>query len=47
MFETVESFRRAAIEYRSGELESQDPLITELETLSPRRNESSPVRSRV
>ncbi|MFC6718702.1 phosphoenolpyruvate carboxylase [Natrialbaceae archaeon GCM10025810] len=34
-FETVESCRRGAIEYRSGNLESRDPLIRELESLSP------------
>ncbi len=34
-FETVESCRRAAIDYRADELESRDPLITELEGLSP------------
>ena len=36
-FETVESCRRSAIDYRSGELESREPLVTELEGLSPRR----------
>ncbi|RKD94992.1 phosphoenolpyruvate carboxylase [Halopiger aswanensis] len=34
-FETVESCRRAAIDYRSGDLESRQPLISELENLSP------------
>ncbi|AGB31863.1 phosphoenolpyruvate carboxylase [Natrinema pellirubrum DSM 15624] len=34
-FETVESCRRTAIEYRSGDLESREPLIAELEGLSP------------
>ncbi|ADD04060.1 Phosphoenolpyruvate carboxylase [Natrialba magadii ATCC 43099] len=34
-FETVESCRRAAIDYRAGELESRESLITELEGLSP------------
>ncbi|WP_265112184.1 phosphoenolpyruvate carboxylase [Halosolutus halophilus] len=34
-FETVESCRRAAIDYRADELESREPLITELEGLSP------------
>jgi len=34
-FETVESCRRAAIDYRVGELESREPLVTELENLSP------------
>ncbi len=34
-FETVESCRTAAIDYRSGELESREPLETELEKLSP------------
>ncbi|SEV83729.1 phosphoenolpyruvate carboxylase [Natrinema salifodinae] len=34
-FETVESARQAAIDYRSGELDSREPLITELEGLSP------------
>ncbi|PCR90961.1 phosphoenolpyruvate carboxylase [Natrinema ejinorense] len=34
-FETVESCRRAAIEYRSGERDSREPLVTELEGLSP------------
>jgi len=36
-FETVESCRRAAIDYRSGELESRESLVTELEGQSPRR----------
>ncbi|ELY53025.1 phosphoenolpyruvate carboxylase [Natronococcus jeotgali] len=34
-FETVESCRTTAIDYRSGELESRDPLATELNNLSP------------
>ncbi|KDE59706.1 phosphoenolpyruvate carboxylase [Halostagnicola sp. A56] len=34
-FDTVESCRQTAIEYRSGDLESRDPLISELEGLSP------------
>ncbi|ADB61371.1 Phosphoenolpyruvate carboxylase [Haloterrigena turkmenica DSM 5511] len=34
-FETVESCRRAAIDYRSGDLESREPLISRLEGLSP------------
>ncbi|NUB93492.1 phosphoenolpyruvate carboxylase [Haloterrigena sp. SYSU A121-1] len=34
-FETVESSRQTAIEYRSGERESRDPLVAELEGLSP------------
>ncbi|SFC61177.1 Phosphoenolpyruvate carboxylase, type 1 [Halobiforma haloterrestris] len=34
-FETVESCRRNAIAYRSGDLESREPLIAELEGLSP------------
>ncbi len=34
-FDTVESCRQAAIDYRTGELESRDPLINELESLSP------------
>ncbi|RQG91601.1 phosphoenolpyruvate carboxylase [Natrarchaeobius halalkaliphilus] len=34
-FERVESCRRAAIDYRAGDIESRDPLITELEGLSP------------
>ncbi|TYL39371.1 phosphoenolpyruvate carboxylase [Natronococcus pandeyae] len=34
-FETVESCRTAAIDYRSGDLESREPLATELENLSP------------
>nr|WP_049914012.1 phosphoenolpyruvate carboxylase [Haloterrigena salina] len=33
-FETVESCRQAAIDYRSGDLDTRDPLITELEGLS-------------
>ncbi|MDJ1433783.1 phosphoenolpyruvate carboxylase [Halostagnicola sp. A-GB9-2] len=33
-FETVESGRQAAIEYRSGERDSREPLITEIERLS-------------
>ncbi len=36
-FDTVESCRRAAIDYRSGELDSRDPLVSELEGLSPHR----------
>ncbi|QSW99425.1 phosphoenolpyruvate carboxylase [Haloterrigena alkaliphila] len=34
-FETVESSRRAAIDYRSGDLESRESLIADLEALSP------------
>ncbi|WP_252699219.1 phosphoenolpyruvate carboxylase [Natronosalvus vescus] len=34
-FETVESCRTAAIDYRSGDIESREPLIAELEGLSP------------
>ncbi|ELY51712.1 phosphoenolpyruvate carboxylase [Natronolimnohabitans innermongolicus] len=34
-FDTVESCRRSAIDYRSGDLESREPLISELEGLSP------------
>ncbi|ELY39790.1 phosphoenolpyruvate carboxylase [Natronorubrum tibetense] len=34
-FETVESCRQAAIDYRSGELESRDALISDLRGLSP------------
>ncbi|MFC4988342.1 phosphoenolpyruvate carboxylase [Saliphagus infecundisoli] len=34
-FETVESCRTAAIDYRSGEADSRRPLATELEGLSP------------
>ncbi|WP_121740898.1 phosphoenolpyruvate carboxylase [Natronorubrum halophilum] len=34
-FETVESCRRAAIDYRSGDLESREPLTSELRGLSP------------
>ncbi|WP_306059622.1 phosphoenolpyruvate carboxylase [Natronococcus wangiae] len=34
-FETVESSRTAAIDYRSGDLESREPLATELGNLSP------------
>lgn len=34
-FETVESCRRAAIDYRSGNLESRESLISRLERLSP------------
>ncbi|ELZ03534.1 phosphoenolpyruvate carboxylase [Natrialba aegyptia] len=34
-FETVESCRQAAIDYRAGELDSRESLITELEGLSP------------
>ncbi len=33
-FETVESGRQAAIEYRSGERDSREPLIAELEGVS-------------
>ncbi|MFA9426559.1 phosphoenolpyruvate carboxylase [Natronorubrum sp. A-ect3] len=36
-FRTVESCRRDAINYRSGELDSRQPLIAELEELSPHR----------
>ena len=36
-FDTVESCRRAAIDYRSGELDSREPLVSELEGLSPHR----------
>ncbi|AXR77986.1 phosphoenolpyruvate carboxylase [Natrarchaeobaculum sulfurireducens] len=36
-FETVESCRRAAIDYRSGDLESREPLVAELEGLSPHK----------
>ncbi|MFC4249089.1 phosphoenolpyruvate carboxylase [Natribaculum luteum] len=36
-FETVESCRTAAIDYRAGDLESREPLISELENLSPHR----------
>ncbi|NGM69152.1 phosphoenolpyruvate carboxylase [Natronolimnobius sp. AArcel1] len=36
-FETVESCRRTAIDYRAGDLDSRDSLISELETLSPHR----------
>src|SRR6056297_2475828 len=36
-FETVESCRRAAIDYRAGDLESREPLVTELEGLSSHR----------
>ncbi len=36
-FETVESCRTAAIDYRSGDLDSREPLATELEGLSPGR----------
>ncbi|SDQ57978.1 phosphoenolpyruvate carboxylase [Natronobacterium texcoconense] len=34
-FETVESCRRSAIDYRSDDLESREPLVSELESLSP------------
>ncbi|WP_339103028.1 phosphoenolpyruvate carboxylase [Haloterrigena salinisoli] len=34
-FETVESCRQAAIDYRSGDLESREPLVSRLEGLSP------------
>ncbi|WP_049926989.1 phosphoenolpyruvate carboxylase [Halopiger goleimassiliensis] len=34
-FETVESCRRTAIDYRSGEIDSREPLASELEGLSP------------
>ncbi|WP_312907752.1 phosphoenolpyruvate carboxylase [Natronosalvus caseinilyticus] len=34
-FDTVESCRTAAIDYRAGDLESREPLATELEGLSP------------
>ncbi|WP_049920868.1 phosphoenolpyruvate carboxylase [Halopiger djelfimassiliensis] len=34
-FETVESCRQAAIDYRAGELDSRDSLVSELEGLSP------------
>ncbi len=34
-FETVESCRQAAIEYRSDELETREPLISKLQGLSP------------
>ncbi|WP_339105859.1 phosphoenolpyruvate carboxylase [Haloterrigena salinisoli] len=34
-FETVESCRQAAIEYRTADLESREPLISRLEGLSP------------
>ncbi|WP_394742366.1 phosphoenolpyruvate carboxylase [Natronococcus roseus] len=34
-FETVESCRTTAIDYRAGDLESRDPLATELNNLSP------------
>ncbi|ELY62925.1 phosphoenolpyruvate carboxylase [Natrinema versiforme] len=34
-FEAVESGRQTAIEYRSGERNSREPLITEIERLSP------------
>ncbi|MDG5759669.1 phosphoenolpyruvate carboxylase [Natronococcus sp. A-GB1] len=34
-FETVESCRTTAIDYRSGDLESREPLATELNNLSP------------
>jgi phosphoenolpyruvate carboxylase len=34
-FETVESCRTTAIDYRAGELDSREPLAAELSTLSP------------
>ncbi|MFC7238676.1 phosphoenolpyruvate carboxylase [Saliphagus sp. GCM10025317] len=34
-FDTVESCRTAAIDYRAGDIESREPLATELEGLSP------------
>ncbi|MFP8952658.1 phosphoenolpyruvate carboxylase [Natrialbaceae archaeon A-arb3/5] len=34
-FDTVESCRRTAIDYRSGDLDSREPLVAELEGLSP------------
>ncbi|GAB3026754.1 phosphoenolpyruvate carboxylase [Natronobiforma cellulositropha] len=34
-FETVESCRTAAIDYRAGDIDSRSPLATELEGLSP------------
>ena len=34
-FNTVESCRKTAIDYRSGDLDSRDPLVDELEGLSP------------
>ncbi|MFP8957931.1 phosphoenolpyruvate carboxylase [Natrialbaceae archaeon A-CW3] len=36
-FETVESCRTAAIDYRAGDLDSRDPLVAELEGLSPHK----------
>ncbi|ARS91080.1 phosphoenolpyruvate carboxylase [Natrarchaeobaculum aegyptiacum] len=36
-FDTVESCRRSAIDYRSGNLESREPLVTELRNLSPHK----------
>ncbi|MFC3956948.1 phosphoenolpyruvate carboxylase [Halovivax cerinus] len=36
-FESVESVRTAAIEYRSGDRDSRDPIQDELEALSPSR----------
>ncbi|WIV67673.1 phosphoenolpyruvate carboxylase [Natrialbaceae archaeon AArc-T1-2] len=36
-FETVESCRTTAIDYRSGEIDSREPLVAELEGLSPSR----------
>ncbi len=36
-FDTVESCRRAAIDYRADDLESRQPLISELEGLSPHK----------
>ncbi len=34
-FETVESCRQTAIDYRAGDIDSRESLISELETLSP------------
>ncbi|THE63731.1 phosphoenolpyruvate carboxylase [Salinadaptatus halalkaliphilus] len=34
-FDTVESCRRTAIDYRSGDLDSREPLVRELEDISP------------
>ncbi len=45
-FETVESSRQAAIEYRSGDRESRDPLVTELEGSRRINSGSSLARSR-
>ncbi len=36
-FETVESCRKASIAYRSGEIDSREPLVAELAGLSPHR----------